>query len=210
MVVDAKAPLDAYLDAVDGRCDDGARELLLKRPRAPGTGAISALGSKAYWSQFQAAPDSYSCSCRARPSSARPAARPVSHRVRREQRVIPASPTTLIALLRAIAYGWRQEQIAGNAQEISELGPRAVRATRDDGRALRRRAARSWTGRWSSYNRAVGSLETRVLVTARRFRELGAVGEEWSLASWVWWRFAARGVQSPEMLAAGTLPDESR
>jgi DNA recombination protein RmuC len=206
VVVDAKAPLAAYLDAVDGSMEDDARERLLQDHARQVRDHIVGLGSKAYWSQFQPAPDFvvmflpgetfFSAACQHDPSL-------IEFGV--SQQVIPASPTTLISLLRAIAYGWRQERIARSAREISELGRQlyerlgTMAGHFDEVRRGLDKAV-------ESYNRAVGSLESRVLVSARRFRELGVVGEGEDLAELGMVEMAARGLQSPEMLEAGGEP----
>ena len=199
--VAAKSPLSAYLDAADGNGNDDAREILLKKHARQVREHMVKLGGKAYWSQFQQAPDFvvmflpgetfFSVACQYDSSL-------IEFGV--GEQVIPASPTTLIALLRAVAYGWRQESIARNAQDISRLGRElyermgTMAGHFEDMRKSLVRAV-------DSYNDAIGSLEGRVLVSARRFRDLGIAGEELPEAQTV--QLGARRLNAPEMAAGG-------
>jgi DNA recombination protein RmuC len=200
VIVDAKAPLLAYLDAA-ATTDDRERARLLRAHAGHLRMHVELLGRKAYWEQLGAGttPEFVVLFL---PGEAFFAAAlehdPALLDESAARGVILATPTTLIALLRAVAFGWREARMAESAREISTLGATLYERLATLGSHMSEVGA-SLDRAVSSYNRAVGSLEGRVLVTARRFRELGAAADRTELEPLTPIDTRTRGVQAPEL-----------
>lgn len=177
IIVDAKVPLQAYLEALDAPSEE-ARQERLRQHAQQVRAHMAALSAKSYWDQFQPTPEFVILFLPGEPFfSAALEQDPSLIEQGVTQRVILATPTTLISLLRAVAYGWRQEQLAENAQRISEMARELADrfATMID---HLRRVGGSLRSSVAAFNDAVGSFESRVMPWARRFRELGVAGKK--------------------------------
>ena len=178
IVVDAKVSLDAYLKATSAESEDESKEFFAKHARQIRT-HMKSLGGKAYWNQFENTPEIVVMFIPGESFLA--AAAHHDHSLIEdgmEMQVILATPTTLIAILRAVAFGWRQEQIAKNSQVVSDLGKQLYERMR----VLAGHIAQVGNGlekATSAYSKAVSSMESRVFPAARRFKDLGvATGDD--------------------------------
>ena len=171
IVVDAKAPLAAYLEAMEAR-DDESRLAKLVAHAGHIRAHIESLTKKAYWEQFSSAPEFVVLFLPGESFFSAALERdPALIEFGTERMVILATPTTLISLLKAVFYGWRQHDLSENAEEISRLGRELYKRVADMGGHLEK-LGRSLNGAVDQFNRVVATTEARVLVTARKFREL--------------------------------------
>ena len=176
VVIDSKVPLAAYLDAFrDDVSDDDRRSRLADHARHVRE-HIHRLAQKAYWRQLEATPE-FVVMFLPDETFLRAALEHDSSLVELavSNNVIPASPTNLIGLLRAVHYGWQQETIAASAREVSALGRELYKRLATMG-AHFARLGKSLDGPVKAYNETVGSLERQVLVQARRFEKHGITG----------------------------------
>jgi DNA recombination protein RmuC len=196
VVVDAKAPFDAYLSAMEAR-DEQTRDAHLDRHAKHLRGHVDALAAKAYWTAFESTPDFVVLFVPADPFLDAALQRDpalMEHAFARH--VVLATPATLIALLRTVAYSWRQEALAHNAvavhalardlySRLSTLGDHVGKLGGALGAAV------------TAYNKAVGSLESRVLVSARKLAEMGVSDDELVTPAQV--ELTPRQPQAPEL-----------
>jgi len=201
VVIDAKAPLDAYLKAIEAPDEAARQQLLADHARQVRTHLVQ-LASKGYAAHVQPSPDLvvmflpgemfFSAALEQDPSLIEFGASGMA------QRVIPASPTTLIALLRAVAYGWQQQAMEENARQISELGHNLYEAIGKLGVHFDKLGGRLKSS-LEAYNDAVGSLEGNVLIKARKFKELQATNGAEELKTMEVIDRVPRVLQAPEL-----------
>jgi DNA recombination protein RmuC len=197
VLVDAKAPLQGVLDAYEARDEDERQRHLRDHARLLRK-HVKALSDKAYWDQLDATPDFvvmflpgehlYSAALEADPALIEDAM---------ARRVLIATPTTLLAMLHAVAYGWQQERVAESAQAISDLG-RELHGRLSRLSDLLQTLGSRLNSAVRAYNETVGSYEARVLPSARRFAEHGAASAASELPRLEPVTTAARSVQTAE------------
>ena len=201
VVVDAKVPLQAFLDANDATDEDARRAHLDSHARQL-RAHVDALAKKEYWQQFDDSPEFVVAFVPGDPLLAAALERDaglLEHAV--ASHVLLATPTTLIALLRTVAYSWQQQALADNAREVQRLGRDLYKRLAVFGEHLAR-TGKGLSSAVEAYNKAVGSLERTVLPQARRFHELGVVGgADREIAALEQVDAAPREVSAPELTA---------
>ncbi len=205
LIIDAKAPMDAFLDAQADDIDEAERTDLLRKHATRLQRHVDALAAKDYWSAFTASPEFVVCFV---PSdamlAAALAARPGLHEHALGRKVALVGPASLLALLRTVAFTWQQETVAASAGELLELGAELYRRLATLG-AHTAKLGRSLTSSVESYNAMVGALESRVFVTARRMRSLGLVTDPLEPAPAV--TTGPRPLTAQELIDAVTAPE---
>ncbi|MEB3703161.1 DNA recombination protein RmuC [Candidatus Bealeia paramacronuclearis] len=202
IVVDAKAPLAAYLEAHE-ELDDEKRILKLKDHARQVRVHIKALSQRSYWEQFPSSPEFVVLFLPGEPFfSAALEQDPELIEIGVQEKVILATPTTLIALLRSVAYGWQQDQLAQNAREISNLGRELHKRIMDMADHFSK-LGRHLGSAVQSFNQAMGSLEHRVLSSARKFESLGVTAHEVTLPAPVTLEVIPRELPPSDIQKAG-------
>ena len=199
IVIDSKTPLNAYLEALEAP-DEDSRMNRLRQHATQVRNHIEELSRKGYWAQFPTTPEFvvlflpgevfFSAALERDPSLIEFGA---------DKRVIPATPTTLIALLRAVAYGWNQEKLAQNELAVRQLGAELYKRLSDMGGHFSS-LSRSLNACVNAFNKVAGNIETRVFVTARKFSELGAGAMGVDIRPLDQVDQITRDIQAPELL----------
>jgi DNA recombination protein RmuC len=201
VVVDAKAPFDSYLAAMEAR-DERTRDAQLAMHAKALRAHVDALAAKAYWTGFASTPEFVVLFMPADPFlDAALQQDPTLLEHAFSQDVVLATPATLVALLRTVAYAWRQEALAANALAVHTLGRDLYGRLSTMGEHLAKLGS-SLGGAVTAYNRAVGSLESRVLVSARKLADLGVSADALDEPEQL--EVAPRRLQAPEFDGSGT------
>ncbi|HXQ58947.1 MAG TPA: DNA recombination protein RmuC [Acidimicrobiales bacterium] len=198
VVVDAKVPLQAFLDATDADDEPSRKAHLVSHARQL-RAHVDALSKKSYWQQFDDTPEFVIAFIPGDPLLAAALEHDSSlleHAV--TNHVLLATPTTLIGLLRAVAYGWQQDALAENAREVQQIGRELYKRLATFGEHMAK-TGRSLSGAVDAYNKAVGSLERNVMPQARRFQELGVGGSDKDVPMLDPVDAVARTLQGPEL-----------
>ncbi len=206
IVVDSKVPLDGFLSALETK-DEAEREMHMERHARQVRDRVKELGKRAYQESFQPTPEFvvmflpyesfFSAALQKDPGLIEMGV---------EERVIIATPTTLIAILRAVHYGWRQETLAENARKISDLGKELYdRIATMTGHITR--LGTQLDGAVKAHNAMIGSIEAKVLSSARRFQDLGAVGDANQIPEMKTIHTSSRRIEKDELLIDVTEDD---